>query len=431
MGGVNVIAHRVNFSLTLLILSAPLAAQQPPSVPPAQDTSLAARLERAERLLDILRQQLAEQASASLQPRSRNHVELSGLVLMNGFANDGKVNNADVPQVAERPDPPGSLPAAHQGATIRQSQIALTATVPSFAGGAFQGELDVDFYGGQQPSSGGRTWPLMRLRRLRAEIRWPRAWVMFGQEAPPIAEENPSSLAQLGLVGFARAGNLWLWTPQARLGIETATALKVGLEAAVLSPTAGEAQGPFFTQPDRAERSGRPSLEGRIRARWERPHTTGELSLGGHLGWLVRAAGDLVASRAAVLSGRVAATHYLELRGEVFSGQVLAGLGGGGIGQNFGPGGTPVRTRGGWAQLDLHPVPPIEVGAGLGLDDPDDRDLDAATALLQNRAWEAHLQWRPAPLVFGAEVRRLITTYGPPAGRQVVHHVNLAAGFAF
>jgi hypothetical protein len=425
------IAQRVTLSLTLAILGAPLAAQQPPPAAAAQDTSLAARLERAERLLEILRQQVSEQAVAKVEPRSRNRVELSGLILMNAFANDGKVNNADVPQVAERPDPPGSLPAAHQGATIRQSEIALTAIVPGFAGGAFQGELDVDFYGGQQPTSGGRTWPLMRLRRLRAEIRWPRAWVMFGQEAPPIADVNPSSLAQLGLAGFVRSGNLWLWIPQARLGVETSSAVKVGLEAAVLAPTAGEAQGTFFTQPDRAERSGRPGLEGRIRARWDRPHSAGEVSLGGHLAWLTRAADDLVASRAAALSARLAAADYVELRGEIFVGQVLAGLGGGGIGQNLGPGGIPVRTRGGWAQLNLHPLSPVEVGAGLGLDDPDDRDLDPATALLLNRAWEAHLQWRPAPLVFGAEVRRLATTYGPPVGRQVVHHVNLAAGFEF
>ncbi len=425
------IAYRITLWLTLAVFGASLAAQQPPPAAAAQDTSLAARLERAERLLEILRQQLSEQASAKVEPRSRNRVELSGLILMNAFANDGKVNNADVPQVAERPDPPGSLPAAHQGATIRQSQIALTAIVPRLAGGAFQGELDLDFYGGQQPSSGGRTWPLMRLRRLRVEIRWPRAWAMFGQEAPPIAEVNPSSLAQLGLVGFVRSGNLWLWIPQARLGMETASAVKVGLEAAILSPTAGEAQGTFFTQPDRAERSGRPAWEGRIRARWERPHSAGEVSLGGHVAWLTRGPGDLVASRAAALSARLAATDYLELRGEIFSGQVLAGLGGGGVGQNLGPGGTPVRTRGGWAQLNFHALSPVEVGAGLGLDDPDDRDLDRATAILQNRSWEAHLQWRPAPLVFGAEFRRLATTYGPPVGRQVVHHVNLAAGFEF
>ena len=113
---------------------------------------------------------MREQAAASLTSRAHHRVELSGLVLMTGFRNDGKVNNADIPQAAERPDPAGSLPAAHQGATIRQSRLTLTASVPQLAGGAFQGELDADSYGGQQASGAGRTWPLLRLRRVRAGI---------------------------------------------------------------------------------------------------------------------------------------------------------------------------------------------------------------------------------------------------------------------
>src|SRR3972149_3741379 len=62
------------------LLSTALAAQQPqPAPPPAQDTSLAARLERAERLLEMLREQVSQQATARVEPRSGSHVELSGL----------------------------------------------------------------------------------------------------------------------------------------------------------------------------------------------------------------------------------------------------------------------------------------------------------------------------------------------------------------
>src|SRR5574341_662435 len=197
-------------SFAVMLLTGTLAAQQPP---PPKDTTLAARLERAERLLQMLQQQLSEQAIARVEPRSKTHVELSGLVLVNGFYNNAKVNNSDVPQVADRPDTTGA-PVSQLGGTARQSQFALTVDVPRFAGGSFTGELDMDFYGGQQPSPGGRTWPLLRLRRIRAEVDWPHAWVMFGQEAPPILELNPSSLAQVGLVGFGRSGNLWLWIPQ-------------------------------------------------------------------------------------------------------------------------------------------------------------------------------------------------------------------------
>jgi hypothetical protein len=411
-----------------------LAAQPPQTTaPPDQDTSLVARLERAERLLELLREQVSQQAKARVEPRSGNHIELSGLVLVNGFFNNARVNNSDVPQVVLPPDPALTLPVSHGGATARQSQIALTAVVPALAGGSFRGELDVDFFGGQQPSPGGRTWPLVRLRRFRAEVEWPHGWVMFGQEAPPIAEINPSSLAQIGLVGFARSGNLWLWLPQVRAGAEVGTTVKIGIEGAALAPAAGDPQGVgvLFTQPDRAERSRRPHLEGRLRIRWDEPESSGEISLGGHYGWLAKTVDTLVASRAAAASARFTATRYLELRGEVFAGQALAGLGGGGIGQNLGVGVVPVRSKGGWAQLNVRPHPAVEVGGGYGLDDPDDADLDPATALLRNLSWEGHFQWRPAPLVLGVEFRRIETTYGPAVGTLFAHHVNVAAGFEF
>ena len=53
----------------------------------------------------------------------------------------------------------------------------------------------------------------------------------------------------------------------------------------------------------------------------------------------------------------------------------IAGLGGGGIGQNFGVGGKLVRTRGGWGQLLLKPTPAVELGMSYGMDDPKDEDL--------------------------------------------------------
>jgi len=415
--------------LAVMLLTGTLAAQQTPP----QDTSLAARLERAERLLQMVQQQLNELAAAPrVEPRSKNHVELSGLVLVNGFFNNGRVNNSDVPQVADRPDTTGA-PVSHLGGTVRQTQFALTADAPRFAGGSFTGELDMDFYGGQMNTPGGRTWPLLRIRRIRAEVDWPHAWVMFGQEAPPIAETNPSSLAQVGLVGFDRSGNLWAWIPQVRVGAELGDIMKVGLEGSVLAPTAWDFQGVgvFNTQPDRAERTRRPFLEGRLRVRWDRTDTEGEISLGGHYGWLISALDTLVTTRALAASARFTLTRYLEVRGEAFTGQALSTLGGGGIGSNLGVGNVPVRTHGGWGQLNLRPHPAVEVGGGFGLDDPNDADLDPATAWLRNASWEGHVQWRPAPLVLGVEFRRIETTYGPALGNVFVNHINVAAGFAF
>src|SRR5574342_196959 len=126
-------------------LAGSLAAQQPQPTPPQQD-SLVVRLERAERLLVMLREQVNQQAAARVEPRSGHHVELSGLVLVNGFFNNARVNNSDVPQIVLPPDASVNLPASHGGATARQSQVALTVDLPELAGGSFHGELDVDFF---------------------------------------------------------------------------------------------------------------------------------------------------------------------------------------------------------------------------------------------------------------------------------------------
>lgn len=357
---------------------------------------------------------------------------LGGLVLMNGFYNSAKVNNSDVPQFVVPPDPVGGPPASAAGATMRQSRLTLRVSVPEWAGGAVTGELDVDFFGGQQPSGGGRTFPLVRLRRAFAEVSWAHVAVFAGQESPPIAAVNPSSLASLGFPEFAGAGNLWLWIPQIRVqGITNLTpSARLGLEVAALAPTSGDAQTAFLTQPDIAERSSRPYLQGRVHATWGQPGQEGELSIGGHYGWLAVGPDRREHSKAIAMSLWTTLVPHFEVRAEAFAGQALAGLGGGGIGQSFGLDSVPVRTKGGWVQLNVRPSEMWEIGVGAGMDDPDDDDLDPATARLRNLALEGHAVWRLAPIVVGGEVRRLRTRYGS-LGDLGATQVNLAVGFEF
>ena len=359
--------------------------------------------------------------------------EVHGLILMNAFANDAAVNNSDVPQFVLPPPPAGGLPASGGGATLLQSRVTATALVSDVAGGQLTGELDVDVFGGQQPSTGGRTFPLVRLRRAFAVLERGRLTLFAGQEAPPIAEINPSSLASIGIPEFAGAGNLWLWIPQLRIGarLANAAAVRLGVEVAILAPTSGDAQSAFFTQPDIAERSSRPYLQGRLRARWGAGEEQGEVSLGGHYGWLAVGPSRRVTSRALAAGIWTPLVRGLELRGEAYVGQALAGLGGGGIGQNFGLDSAVVAARGGWAQLNVRPAGAWEIGAGVGLDDPNDADLVPASQRLRNLAVEGHTSWRRAPIVLGAEVRLLRTRYGPGLGTVKAAHFNLAAGFEF
>ncbi len=354
-----------------------------------------------------------------------------GLILMNAFHTTDNVNNSDVPQFAVPVAPPGTT-VSTSSATVRQSRVTVFALVPEFASGAARGELDVDFFGGQQPSSGGRTFPLLRIRRAVAEVTWNRVALLVGQESPPIAAVSPSSLASIGFPEFAGAGNLWLWIPQIRLSADLAsnTALRFGAEIAALAPTSGEAQGSFLTQPDIAERSGRPFLQGRVRGRWGAGDQAGELSAGGHYGWIVDAAGERVPSKAVAISLWAPIGRVLELRAEGFAGQALAGLGGGGIGQNMVRDAVPVRTKGGWVQLNLRPSQHWELGGGGGIDDPDDEDLGESSRL-RNVAVEGHLTWRMLPAVVGVEVRHLRTRYQAPVNDLTATQFNLGMGFEF
>jgi len=387
---------RATLLVSLAAVALPLAAQTPPS-PPAP------------------------------APAAKRTVEVTGLVLVNGFFTNARVNNSDVPQFVD-----SLAPASAVGGTIRQTRLGLLVTDPDVLRGSFSGEVDVDFFGGQQPSSGGRTFPLLRLRRAVGIVSWAHAQVLFGQESPLVAERSPRSLASVGFPDFAAAGNLWLWLPQFRATLEQGYTLRLAEQVAVLAPTSGTAQGLFNTQPDSAERSRRPYLQARVRLAWGPSDDPSEIAIGGHLGWLASA--DTVFQSRAVTADARFKLGPVELLAEAFSGKALAGLGGGGIGQSFGPTGEAVRTKGGWGQLNVRPRREVIVGGGCGIDDPDDGDLSDALGnprgRLKNFVCEGHVDVRPTgPLVFGIEFRRLETTY--PSGKFTANHLNLAAGYRF
>ncbi len=367
-------------------------------------------------------------APLSAQDAPKRTVTLTGTVLINGFWNTAGVNNVDLPLTAS----PDTIGIKGGGAGIRQTRLGVLVSEPDVLGGTFSGEVDADFYGGQMASAGGRTFPLLRLRRATGTVSWDHFELMIGQEVPLVAQRNPRSLAAVGFPEFSQAGNLWLWIPQVRVTAEMGYSVRLALQAAVLAPTAGTAQGPFFTQLDSAERTGRPFLEGRLRVGWGPTDDPSEFAIGAHQGWLQNLdslSGDSVqVSQALTVDTRVA-IGKVELVGEAFVGKALAGLGGGGIGQSFGVGGAPIRTHGGGAQLNVRPVHDWMVGGGCGLDDPNDADIPA-TGKFKNFVCEGHVEWRPAgPLLFGFTFRRLQTTYA--AGIFTANHLNVAAGYHF
>jgi hypothetical protein len=422
---------RAAFVLAALLLPAaprPAAAQQPlDSLRQALD-SLAARLERAEDELREVRR-AARDAGAAVRSRGGLQVEVSGLILMNGFANDRKVQNTDDPTFVASPQDAG-LPNAHLAAQVRQTRLGLAVTGASALGAAVSADLQLDFYGGQQPSTGGRTFPVPRIRTAVVRLDWRHAELLIGQETQLISPWNPVSFAAVGVPLFTTAGNLWFWVPQVRVAWRTGGSPRVGGEAAALAPMLGSPQLAFVTQADSAERSRRPMAQGRLSLAWGSGATAGEVGVGIHRGWIAASGDSLLESRALTADARIPLGTRVLVQGEAFwDAQAVAGLGGGGVGQEFGAGGVPVRSRGGWMQLDVRPVPAWSVGVGAGLDDPRDADVSAG-GRHRNLVSGAHLHWRPGGgLLFGVEARRLRTRYA--SGALSATHVNGFAGLAF
>lgn len=392
---------------------------------PAQD-SLLARLRRAEAAIETLQKQVAEQAESGVKTTDGSKVMLTWRVALNAFGNSRRVNNVDDPQFV-LVDPASGIAKRGGGMTMRHTRLVVALNGGERFGGRAAGSIDVDFYGGQVASSGGRHFPLIRLRTAAATVWWKRAELLIGQEAPLVSMLNPETPAAIGTPLFATAGNLWLWLPQARFTVFDSDRKRFGLQGAVLAPTSGDAAGPHDTDYDLAERSSRPFLQARGFVRFGEFLGGGsEAGCGVHQGWLVPAA-SMESSTAVACDLMLALTERLDVRGEYFTGRVLRGLGGGGIGQNFfgAAGDQPVETSGGWAQVNVSPLERVRVGAGCGADHP-----TGALTRRRNEACAAHASVRPVgAFSIGGEVRRIRTEYA--SGRYTNDHVTLALAWGF
>lgn len=364
------------------------------------------------------------------QPQPDRGVDLSGVLLLNAYYNDDLVNNRENPWLVSPRHPFTGERLEALGATVRQSRVTLSAWATDVLGGRAEGELDLDFF--ESDAGDPRPAPNPRIRRVVARVIWPNAWVLFGQEALPISSLDPSSFAAIGVPGFTGSGNLSRWLPQVRLGMEMGKSLRVGFEAAAVSPRFDNMLDEASPEPDPAELSKRPFVQGRLLSRWGTDTTGGEISVGGHYGWFTDTGGSLGTTSAVAVTARVFVTPMFELRGEAFLGEGLGMLGGGGVDQTLSPDGAPVRTKGGWAQLNVHLSPNIEVGWGYGADDPNGSDVDPATGRTYNASWELHGHFSVSPILVAVEYRRLETFYADALyDLQTANHVNLALGFEF
>jgi hypothetical protein len=416
-------------ALAFAAAALPLRAQSP------QD-SLERRLEKAEAAIQRLQHEIEAQAQAKVQSRLQNAVEISGLILVNGFYNGARFNNDDVPQWVARSQDTSGLPNSRIGGLLRQTRLGITVRPGHVIGADVSADLQLDFFGGNPADANDRVFTPPRIRTADLRLDWPHLRVMVGQDKPLVSPQIPVSFAASGYPEFAGSGNLWAWIPQARVTAEAGAAVRVGLQAAALDPLQETDANLSAAAPtDIGEKSGRPAVEGRLYVGWGDGDGESQVGLGAHRAWLATTGTGTLTSQALTADLHVA-VGPVALTAEAFTGQALGGLGDGGIGQDIGPQGQLIRTRGGWAQLDIRPTFAWEFGGGYGRDDPTDTDLltstgsVAANARLRNVTYEGHLHWRPGGgLILGAEFRRFATEF--PAGVLSANQINGFVGVFF
>jgi hypothetical protein len=214
----------------------------------------------------------------------------------------------------------------------------------------------------------------------------------------------------------------------------------VAAQGAVLSPNASERPLGTTTTTDIGQASGRPAFQTRVRLRrgleLDERSAQGvwasgiELGLGTHSARLQTSPGITRRSWAIAADVHAAFGHGVELRGEVYRGALLRGLGGGGIGQNFGTLGVPANEFGapltdtaGWLQLNTQWHPALVHGAGCGTDRVHGGNADRR----RNTVCAIHTTWRPAmPVFLNVEYRGFRTRYSDGLWR--ASHWNLSVG---
>jgi hypothetical protein len=425
-----------------------LRAQDAPRPDSLSPDSLAARLARAEAAIAALRQQLATESQSTVHTRSRLQLELTGRILTNAFATFGRTNSVDVPLTALAPS--NVVEKDVFGVTARQSRIGGVVTVLDVLGGEFIGDIDLDFFGGVQNGPGDRRlFPEPRLRTTRARLRWSRTEILVGLDDPLVSLLNPVSLAASGVPEFSGSGNLWNWLGQIRVSQDVgsirlaSTPVRFAVQGGLIAPFSGSQYPGEPDAVDAGERSARPAFEARMQAQWGDSTLVGatdasigngggEIGVGTHRGWVANGDGGLETSYAVTMDARISLAPRVELRGEAYSGRLLRGLGGGGIGQAFGRSTSPeefgpaIRDRAGWAQLNAQLLRPLLGGVGCGIDVVNEADR----AIRQrNTVCATHLLWRPSePIVVGLEFRRLSTRFDV-GGTGRASHLNLGIGF--
>ena len=400
-------------------LRAEVAALRAPSVPDAAPDA-------AGEQLAVDESRIEEQAQTKVESAHRFPLRLSGMLLINAYANGKQGYGQDNPTIAARRPSTSS-----SGSTLTQSFFGLEFNGPrTFGGGKVHGSVYFDFY-----DRSDETWTTnLNLRTARVDVDWRTRSVMAGQDKPLISPREPTSLARVAISPLSDSGNLWFWQPQARVEQRVSAGESAGfrLQGAVIetnesaSAYAGGLLGSLNFEP------ARPGVEGRLEF-WKAGSDTRrvEIATGVHAS-TSHVGGFSAPTRVYSADWLLRPERRIEVTGTVFTGRNVAAIGSGLYGFGVRPDGNvfAVRSHGGWAQLKVQATERVSFNAFGGLQGGNRADLGPG-AITSNRSYAGNVMFRLAPNVMLAfEALRLRTAYLQTGTRQNGHY-DLALAYLF
>jgi hypothetical protein len=354
------------------------SAQPGPTAAPSASTT-EERLSMLEENQQLQDAKISEHNQTKVESSSKYRVRLSGIVLLNMYANRGTVENQDFPQLASA----GTALSSNGtfGGSLRQSQIGIQGFGPTVGGAHTSAEIQFDFAGGFPQAPNGVSFGIARLRTGTIRFDWDKTSIIAGQDTLFIAPLAPTSLATLASPALAYSGNLWSWAPQIRVEhrITLSDNSSLSLQGGILNSLSGDVPpSDYYRYPTWGESSGQPAYATRLAWAREIHGQSMVVGAGGYYGRQFWGNGRSVDGWVATGDLTLPFGKLFEFRAEFYRGRATGGLGGG-IGQTVLWKGSLVNPAtkvvglnsiGGWAQLKYKATPKLEFNGAFGQDNP-------------------------------------------------------------
>ena len=424
---------------------APAASPAPPQLQTPE-----IRIAKLEEDQQVMEGKIDDQYQTKVESGSKYRLRLSGIVLMNLFENRGTTDNLDFPQVAESrvANEPNASPGAFAG-SLRQSQIRLQAFGPDVAGARTSADVNLDFAGGLVDTQNGSAMGVIRMRTAVVRLDWANTSIVAGQDRLFFAPLSPTSLASLAIPPLSYSGNLWAWTPQARVEhrVMLSDASSLSIQAGILDSLTGDIPPDQYNRyPAWGEQSGLPAYAARVSWTYRMLGRDFTVGAGGYYGRQDWGFSRGVDGWAATADLTLPLGKLFEFTGAFYRGRAVAGLGGG-IGQSVLLNGPFANTAtafhgldsmGGWAQLKFKVKSNFEINGAFGSDNPFAGELRQYNA---NTIYPGSYTRNLSPLVnFIYQIRsdilvsteyRFLKSSVLDSGSYKATQVNLSLGYIF